>query len=385
MRRLALGLLCALALSACSDLEGFGGPAPPLASFTVTLNGDPTTLLPPGVGDVHALSVALVWGAQWLQEPFCFLKPVDTSVPQPSTFDPAVDGPDNVIAAGCRDPFAFTLANVAASAPLDPTGPTTISLQNLPAASLLVGTITARVAYASLVVFDDRDGNGTLDPASPHHTATGRFRGGGDFENKDVMDSPDVVYGASFVSMTQPDLRVAYREGDFMPSAFYPRMGCMPPRPAFSVIGAGGFDPDKAIADALMNQLPMEKSCFDPDDPFTTVPIDAKAPAEVEEVSCDQNTNDGSIRYRPPPDAEPDWTGRVRACVHLPTFDTKNQPSSLIQLVVSGRATDRCKGLTHYALRGCRENVTCDVPDWDLTGGPPGSTGGPPGWWTCPQ
>jgi hypothetical protein len=379
MRRLGLGLVFALALSACgNNLEGFGGPAPPLASFTVTLNGDPTTLLPPGVGDVHALRVALVWGAQWLPEPFCFLPP-DMTVTQPAVFDPVHDGPAQVIQAGCRDPFAFTLANVAASAPLDPTGPTTISLQNLPAASLLVGTITARVAYASLVIFDDRDDTGTLDPASPHHTATGRFRGGGDFENKDVMDSPDVVYGASFWSMTEPDRRVAYREGDFMPSAFYPRMGCMPPRPAFSVIGAGGFDKDMAIAAAFMNQLPAEKSCFDPDDPFTTVAIDAQAPADVEEVSCDQNTNDGSIRYRPPPADEPDWRGRVRACVHLPKFDTNGQTSPLIQLVVSGRATDRCKGLTHYTLRGCRENVTCDVPDWDLTG--PGAA---PGWWPCP-
>ncbi|HVU53029.1 MAG TPA: hypothetical protein VHL80_20240 [Polyangia bacterium] len=374
MRRAALALLGALALEACGKLQGVGGPAPPLVSFTATLSGDPTTLLPTGVPDVHALRVALVWGAQWLTEPFCVL-PADTTVAQP----PGFAGPAAVIAAGCRDPFGFVPANVAASVPLDPTGPTSISLPDLPAPDLLVGDVMARVAYASLVVFDDRDDSGTLDLAFPHRTATGRFRAGGDLMNKDVPDSPDVIYGASFVTMTEPDRRVAYREGDFLPSAFYPRMGCAPPPVAFSVLGAGGFTPQAGLAAALMNELPAEDpaTCTESAPGDTTVDVAARAPAEVQEVGCDEATADGSIRYRPPPTDEPDFTGRLLACAHLPTFDTGSQPSTLIQLVVTGRPTDRCKGLTHYTLRGCREDVTCDVPDWDLTQGPPA-------WWPCP-
>ena len=368
MRRLAL--LGALALSACGKLQGFGGPAPPLASFTMTLNGDPSTLLPAGVPDVHALRVALVWGTQWLTEPFCVLPPeMNTN---------AAD----VIDRGCRDPFGFVpaTAGVAASVPLDPSGPTTITLENLPSADLLVGDITSRVAYASLVVFDDRDDSGTLELAAPHRTATGRFRGGGgDGENKDVPDSPDVIYGASFVTMTKADSRVAYREGDFMQSAFYPRVGCAPPSPGFSIVGAGGIDNDngKALMTALAGQLPAEKdpaSCMGPLPADSLVEITAQAPADVEEVGCDEHTADSSIRYRPPPMDAPDLTDRRTACVHLPTFDTGSQPSTLKQVVVSGRTTDRCKGLTHYTLRGCRENVTCDVPDWDLTDNAPS-------WW----
>jgi hypothetical protein len=178
--------------------------------------------------------------------------------------------------------------------------------------------------------------------------------------------------------MTEPDRRVAYREGDFVPSAFYPRSGCMAPRPGFSVVGAGGFTTEAGLAAGLAGMLPAEDpaSCFDAATTETTMDVAARAPAEVEEVGCNERTADSSIRYRPPPVDPPDLTGRLTACAHLPTFDTGSQPSTLIQFVVSGRPTDRCKGLTHYTLRGCRENVTCDVPDWDLTGGPPA-------WWPC--
>jgi hypothetical protein len=365
-----LAALLALALSACGKLQGFGGPAPPLATFTVTLNGDPSTLRPDGVPDVHALRVALVWGTQWLTEPFCVLKP--------ESADAAT-----VIAAGCRDPFSFVPATdgVAASVPLDPAGLTTLTLENLPSASLLVGDITSRVAYASLVIFDDRDDTGTLELAAPHRTATGRFRGGGDFQNKDVPDSPDVIYGASFWTMTKADSRVAYLEGTFTPSAFYPRQKCAPPSLGFSILGASGVDNEnnKALMTALAGQLPDESDpskCVGPLPADSPVVVDAQMPAIVQEVGCDERTQDSSIRYRPPPVDMPDLTGRTTACAHLPTFDTGSQPSTLMQFVVSGRPTDRCVGLTHYTLRGCRENVTCDVPDWDLTNGPPA-------WWPC--
>ena len=48
----------------------------------------------------------------------------------------------------------------------------------------------------------------------------------------------------------------------------------------------------------------------------------------------------------------------------------------IIQLVVSGRSDDPCRSLTHYVLRGCREDPTCDVPEWDFTMAPPR-------WWQC--
>jgi hypothetical protein len=130
----------------------------------------------------------------------------------------------------------------------------------------------------------------------------------------------------------------------------------------------------------LAGTLPMQDpaSCSESAPADTVVHIEARKPADVQEVSCDERTADSSIRYREPPTDAPDLGGRVTACAHLPTFDTNGMPSSLIQLVVSGRAGDRCKGLTHYTLRGCREDVNCALPRWDFTMMPPA-------WWPCPQ
>jgi hypothetical protein len=50
-----------------------------------------------------------------------------------------------------------------------------------------------------------------------------------------------------------------------------------------------------------------------------------------------------------------------------------------MQLVISGRSDDSCIGLTHYVLRGCRDDVLCQPPRWDITATPPT-------WWptSCP-
>jgi hypothetical protein len=49
----------------------------------------------------------------------------------------------------------------------------------------------------------------------------------------------------------------------------------------------------------------------------------------------------------------------------------------MIQLAISGRSDDSCAGLTHYVLRGCRNDALCDLPAWDVTATPPA-------WWPCP-
>ena len=49
----------------------------------------------------------------------------------------------------------------------------------------------------------------------------------------------------------------------------------------------------------------------------------------------------------------------------------------MIQYVVSGRSDESCMGLTHYVLRGCRNDPLCAQPQWDITKTPPS-------WWPCP-
>jgi hypothetical protein len=353
-----------LLVAACGRLQGFGGDAPPLASFEIVFQGDLAPLRPAGVTGEHALRVALVWGAQWLTEPFCVL-------PAESAETAAV------IDAGCRDPFGFVPAHVSVGVPIAVDVPATLTLTQLPAADLMVGDVTARVAYASLVVFDDRNDTGTLDLARPQRAPSGGGRGG--FQPGGTGDSRDIIYGASFLTMTAPDQRIAYREGAFdARSAFYPRAGCDPPLPGFSVLAAGGFSAEAALVALLSGGLPQEdpSTCAVSAPAETTIAIAARAPADVQEVGCEERTDDSSVRYREPPPSAPDLASRVVACARLPTFDTGGAASELMQLVVSGRATERCKGLTHYTLRGCFEDVNCAIPEWDFTASPPA-------WWPC--
>jgi hypothetical protein len=360
VRRLVVASALVLTFAACGKLEGTGGPATPLVSFTVTFSGDVGPLRPPG--PAGELRLALVWGDQWLTEPFCVLPPESAEAAA-------------VIAAGCRDPLGFVPLTVGASVPLAPDGPTSLTLEQLPSADVMVGDITARVAYGSLVVFEDHNANGTLDLSRPFRQPA---PDGDEGRGPPVFNSPDVIFGASFVTMTAPDRRVAYREGGPPTGAFYPRAGCPPPPPGFSIVGAGGFSRMDALTATLAGTLPQEDpATCTVDKPATTTAIEARPPAEVQEVGCDERATDSSIRYREPPPDSPDMNGRVLACAHLPSFDTTT-PSSLIQLVVSGRASDHCKGLTHFVLRGCREKVDCPVPDWDFTANPPA-------WWPCPQ
>ncbi len=351
-----IAVVAAAGLGACGDLQGFGGRVPPLAQIHLEVGGDAARL--PADADLH---VAMIWGRQWLVEALCILPPENA--------DAAA-----VIAAGCRDPFGFIPARVAANVAVAPGAPAEIDLFTLPAADVLVGDLTARVAYASLVVYDDRDHSGNLELARPNRLQGQRPP----MQNDLPTNLADKVYGASFVSMTQPDQRVAYREGAFSPvAAFYPRAGCGDPPPAFSVLAAGGFTAQAAIDATLAGTLPTEDpaSCREQTlaDGVVTVPV--QDPAPVTELACTERSTDSSVRYVEPDPTQPppDLTTRTMACVHLPSFGT---PSQTVELVVSGRTDDACVGLTHYVLKGCREDPECAQPDWD-------HSLNPPTWWPC--
>ena len=366
MRRRAALCFAPLLAVGCGELKGFGGEAPPLASFTILFQGDLAPLRPAGATEDHALRVALVWGEQWLTEPFCVL-PAES--PQAAA----------VIEAGCRDPFGFVPNVVSVSVPIAIDVPATLTLTQLPAADVMVGGVTARVAYGSLVVFDDVDDTGTLELSRPFRGPQNPGRGP---PEPTRAPSRDIIYGASFLTMTAPDQRVAYREGAFdAASAFYPRAGCDPPPPGFSVVAAGGFTAEAALTALLSGGLPQQdpSTCAASAAADTTIVIAARAPADVQEVACDERTEDSSVRYREPPgNPPPDLGSRTQACARLPAFDTTggSPASDLIQFVISGRSTDRCKGLVHYTLRGCFEDVNCAMPEWDYTANPPD-------WWPC--
>ncbi len=350
-----------LAAAGCGNVSGFGGSVPPLATVHVQVTGDFASVQVPGpvAPKLHA---ALVWGAQWLTEPLCVLPPGDASVAA-------------LIAAGCRDTFGFVPVRVAANAPLAPDGTAELDLLDLPAADVMVGGVTARVAYATVVVYDDRDGDGTLTLGLASRLG-GRDQGQ---LNDTGVQTVDLVYAASFASMTQPDTRLAYREGGFdRTAAFYPRAGCGDPLPSFSIVSAGGFSAMAAIAAELNGQLPQEDPSTCREQPSDTpVTVAYQQPAQLHELACQERTLDSSIRYREPPADPIDLTARTAAYAKVPDLGS-GKANGMIQYVVSGQSDDSCMGLTHYTLRGCRNDPLCAQPQWDITATPPS-------WWQPPQ
>jgi hypothetical protein len=194
------------------------------------------------------------------------------------------------------------------------------------------------------------------------------------------VSTADLVYAASFASMTEPDTRLAFREGAFnTAAAFYPRAGCGDPLPSFSIVSAGGFTAQDAIAAQLRGELPQEDpaTCREAS-PETPVSLVFRPPAELHELACEERTTDSTIRYREPPADSPDLTNRTVGCAKVPDFGT-GKANGLTQLVISGRSDDSCVGLTHYVLRGCRNDALCELPQWDISLTPPT-------WWppSCP-
>ncbi len=365
----AVKYLALVALAGCGSVKGFGGPVPPLVTFEVTPTG--TLQRPPGdTGDVN-LQLALVWGKEWLVEPMCLEGTPGSPLPIDSRDDPAKVGA--LLAAGCRDPFGFVPAQVAASEPTALGETTELQLVSPPGTDIMVGDLTARVAYGSFIVYDDKNGDGILNLARPNRDQ-GRGDMGGMGGNMLPTDVIDVVYGASLFAMTAPDQRVAFREGAFVQSAFYPRAGCGDPPPSFSILAASGFSRDAAFAATIAGTLPQEdpSSCAQ-GAPNTPVSFAVQDPTQLAmlELKCTEQATDSTVRYREPDNDPPDLTNRTTACVHYPSF---GMPSDVIEFVVSGRTDDSCVGLTHYILKGCREGPDCGSPDWDDA---------PPSWWPC--
>ena len=366
---------------ACSKPLGLGGTVTPLQKIQVQATGDPAQFTP--AGDTPSFRVALVWGLQWQPEPFCVLPPES---PEAAA----------VIAAGCPDSFGFVPNRVAADTTFQPGTPATLTLDTLPAADVMVGGLSGRVAYGSLIVYDDHNNNGSLDLRTPP-----RFRRNGppteppSYDDGGPAGPADLVYGASFISMTLPDQRVTYLEGTFdAKAAFYPRACNDPPTPGFSIQSAGGFaqadggffQADGGITLAMVGELaagylPTEGlpcTTGKLEDTMVTIPL--QAPANLAQLACTANDSGGVTAYREAPTNAPDLTRRQSACVdfpHIPGDDAGVAPGK--QFVISSGPGDPCRYTIHYTLRGCNNDPSCPTPRWDITGTPPD-------WWheKCP-
>jgi hypothetical protein len=206
-----------------------------------------------------------------------------------------------------------------------------------------------------------------------------------------------VVYGASFISMTQPDRRVAFLEGDFSALrsvAFYPRVGCADPPKSFSILSAGGFSAAAVLTSGLAGTIPPEadpSACATATlDDTIVIPIPPQAPAALSQLACTTNDEGGVTYYRQAP-ADPnapagagdpaspiDLTHATWACASLPRIGTDaGAGSSAQQLVVASPASAPCRSTLHYTLRGCDNDPFCASPSWPAPGTPV------PAWWPC--
>ena len=356
----------------------------PLEKIQVQTTGDPAAFTP--AGDTPSFRVALVWGLQWQPEPFCFLPPES---PEAAA----------VIAAGCPDSFGFVPNSVGADIPFQPGTPATFALNSVPAAGVMVGDLSGRVAYASLMVYDDHNGNGILDLRMPP-----RLRRRGNLPEVPTYNDggpagpADLVYGASFISMTLPDQRVSYLEAKFNENAaFYPRWGCPDDPPTgFAILSAGGFlqgdseffQPDSGVVQAgtlaglLAGKVTLEdpSTCSTGSLQDTVVTIALQEPANLTQLACTVNENGDATTYHEAPTNLPDLTGRQSACVsfpYIPGDDAGVAPGK--QFVISSAPSEPCRYTLHYTLRGCNSDPSCSAPSWDITATPPD-------WWheKCP-
>jgi hypothetical protein len=365
-----LALAAATCAAGCTKLAGLTEQPTPLGRIQLKVTGDFAAVrLPSTRTETARLRVALAWGGQWQPEPFC-VEP------------PESDAAAAVIAAGCPDSFRFVPLRVNANLDVQPGVPATIDLMSVPTVDLMVGDLTGRVAYASLVAYDDRNHSGTLELRRAARNATPAGDGGvpdagvdagadaGVDAGGDAGAAPrsaDIVYGASFISMTLPDQRVAYLEGTFdAAAAFYPRHGCPAPAPGYSVLTAGGFSATAALEAAAAGKLPDEDPARCSQAPLTDaeIVIPLQPPDAVSSVACTASSG-GTTTYRKPGTA-PDLTQRAWACIKVPG---SSGGAAAAQLVVASAPGDACKGVAHYVLTGCSNGPPCTgtSTQWDLS------------------
>ncbi|MCA9665594.1 MAG: hypothetical protein KC503_08395 [Myxococcales bacterium] len=382
----AAPLIALATLAGCDTLLGTEGQPQPLVVIRLRVEG--RQRIGPDVTDTPPrLRVALLWGAQIVPTPLCILPPESEQAAK-------------VLATGCPDLFRFVPERVAANAALDTsTDEARIELFTVPSADVMIGDITSRVVYGSLVLYDDRDGDGALAlDRSPRRVDDTSPSGGDDAsatatpsDAGPAVDGPeipfeprlpgqrDVVYAASFVSMTEPDQRLAFREGKFNDAAaYYPRNGCAAPPPGFSLLGAGGFSAADALVAAAQGKLPQQaaESCTEASLAEGVVVLRVRPPEQLQGIRCRARSG-GQTRYRAPPAAGLVLDGLQWACVAMPWIGIGPKPLPQVQLVVATPPGEPCRDVIHYTLRGCRRDASCDVPDWDLTKNAPS-------WWPCP-
>jgi hypothetical protein len=334
--------IAAIGVAGCGDLHGLDPePLSPLASIHVRVTGDIDAFRPPGDMPPR-LRATLLWGQPVLPDPSC-LGPIEN--------------PDHaeLVAAACGDPLGFrrggftSVADVAVNAD----GSATLELASLP--DLLYGDTFSQIVYGSVIIYDDVNGDRNLEPFS----------------------FVDVIYGASFASMAEPDTRVAFRHGGYDTRwAYYPRRGCEPPVEGYSLVSAGGFTLEQAIEAQARGELPAQDPAQCRQDAIDReLVVELRSPEKLGQVGCSAF----AYYFSPPlgvvrPPGQPGNPDLPSACTSIPDRGT-GRSHGRFQLLMGESFQANCPFIRHFVLRGCQEDPLCEVPEWDV---PPSSD------WPCP-
>ncbi len=223
----------------------------------------------------------------------------------------------------------------------------------LPPSEVLIGTPDARVAYASLVIFEDLNDNGVLDLGKAFSPVFWDERGPRDRDDgpdegsrrrfDEEENQADRLYSSSFTSLLDSHQRLVFREGQFTESYFYPLGGCVPPQGFSYLQVTGDFQEASCTASPIDTPLLLKLA-----EPSLTLQETICSPAEVWTFEPPQSELSEEYEYICISDTELAATDPEQNCKNL----------SIIQLV------------------DCPSNQPdCDA-QWDVRDTPPA-------WWPC--
>jgi hypothetical protein len=277
----------------------------------------------------------LVWAAVPAVNPVCLLHPDDAR-----------------IAAACPDPFGVFLGATETWAAVDADGNFDLPLAHLPDAGNTVGDSSVRLAYGTLLVMEDLDGDRAPTLVPPPNGEDGNLT----FSTV----HPDRVGAASFYHLRAPQKRVVYREGSgALGSYFYSAPGCDPPRDGFWIMTAAPY------VDANTSAGPCTYASTDERVEVPALGAAGDPITDPTALLCRSFQNDGTVRRAVGSPNAPS-SGYQSACFG----------GNLLAAVYT-HTRGICSLIRSYALEGCALNPDCPNPDWN-------DTTSPPSWWPCP-
>ncbi|MBS2029745.1 MAG: hypothetical protein JST54_17730 [Deltaproteobacteria bacterium] len=249
----------------------------------------------------------------------------------------------------CPDLYGVFPGQIEASVPIAADGSFTISLSALPDASVSVGDDQTRIAYGTLVVAEDLDGDGQLTIFGVVSKGEGEGHFGGP-----VGGQQDNVVAASFYSLHASQQRLVFREGGFAENSnFYPAPGCDDPPQGFSFLSAPPYSP---AGDGGCSHAPVS----------TVIEVHPLTADEALTFLCetiDGHQLLGEAQENPDP-IDPSGKSGTVVCLG----------SDYLAIVETGPF---CPTMWTYGLSGCADDPFCITPEWD-------HTAAKPSWWPCP-